>query len=110
MKVYKRGELSFTLTSGSDPSFILESTAKIHRPRVKGERVDRVALGQDSFCVFPTEGISESSGANVLLQSYGKTDARMLCLSLVNGRQLRPADDGSDYLDSASPALEFSFK
>lgn len=111
-QIYNKGEIKFFVSGESNTSIELQSSRKVDRPRVliTRQKMKTVDFGRYPYCILPTNTHAVAGGANILIQVYRKDTTKALCLSKVPDNVLSSYDSCEDYLDSATPAIEFVFK
>lgn len=117
-QIYEEGEIEIFVPSDDNKLFQLK---KCHGqrfwPRIKATspagirfvRTDVVDFKRASWCILPTHQAAISDNEKILIQAYDKNGRKVLCFSKVSDNLLNRYEDYADFLDSATPCVEFTF-
>jgi len=104
---YLKDRIKIFLPREGRNSLELKYNGKKLMPRIrKNTPTDSVIFNQDSYCLLPTD---RDGREKTLIQRYARNGRDVLCFSTANDHVLSQYEDLADFLDSASPCIEFTF-
>jgi hypothetical protein len=106
--IYKHGDIKFHI---SRTGVTLECFAKKDRPEIeRGTKAMAVDFTKDRYCILPTHTYISSDESKILIQAFTDPTSIVLRLNKTNDQSLKPYSTYEDYLDSATPAVDFIFR